>query len=131
MKYLIDSDWLIDVRANILPAYETINRLSADGIATSIITVGELYDGAIGSADSAATLMNLRQLLQTFPVLSLNDAIMETFARIRVPLRRQGLLIPDLDLLIAATALSYDLTLLSRNRRHFQRIPGLTLYQPT
>jgi tRNA(fMet)-specific endonuclease VapC len=131
VKYLVDSDWLIDVRANILPAYEMINRLSADGVATSIITVGELYDGAIGSADSAATLMSLRQVLGAFPVLPLNDAIMEAFAPIRVPLRRQGLLIPDLDMLIAATAISYDLTLLSRNRRHFQRIPGLALYQPT
>ncbi len=130
MKYLVDSDWLIDVRANIPSARETINRLSTDGIAASIITVGELYDGAIGSADSATALESLRRFLVTFPVLSLDDATMELFARIRVSLRRQGLLIPDLDLLIAATALSYNLTLLSRNRRHFQRIPDLKLYQP-
>jgi predicted nucleic acid-binding protein len=41
------------------------------------------------------------------------------------------LLIPYLDLLIAATALAYDLTLLTRNRRHFQRIPDLKLYEAT
>lgn len=131
MKYLVDSDWLIDVRAGIRSARDTIDRLSADGIATSIITVGELYDGAIGSADPEETLVNLRHSLQDFLILPLDDAIMETFARIRVSLRRQGMLIPDLDLLIASTALSHDLTLLSRNRRHFQRIPDLKLYQPT
>jgi predicted nucleic acid-binding protein len=36
-----------------------------------------------------------------------------------------------MDLLIAATALDHDLTLVTRNRRHFERIPDLTLYQPS
>lgn len=54
---------------------------------------------------------------------------MERFAGIRGDLRRRGQLIPDLDLLIAATALHHDLTLLTRNVRHFDRIPELRLYQ--
>jgi predicted nucleic acid-binding protein len=54
---------------------------------------------------------------------------MTTFARTRAGLRARGILIPDLDLLIAATALEHDLTLLTRNRRHFDRITGLKLYQ--
>ena len=131
MKYLVGSDWLIDMQAGILSARETIDLLSVDGIATSIITFGELYDGAVGSADPAKSLADLRQFLQVFPVLPLDDAIMETFARTRVSLRRQGLLISDLDLLIASAALSYNLTLLSRNRRHFARIPDLNLYEAT
>ena len=48
----------------------------------------------------------------------------------RAFLRRQGQLIPDLDLLIAATALAHDLTLVTRNRRHFSRILSLRLYEP-
>jgi predicted nucleic acid-binding protein len=40
-------------------------------------------------------------------------------------------LIPDVDLLIAATALEEDLTLVTRNTRHFERIPDLKLYQPS
>jgi predicted nucleic acid-binding protein len=43
-------------------------------------------------------------------------------------LRSRGLLIPDLDLFIAATALEHDLILLSRNRRHFDRISGLNIH---
>ena len=56
---------------------------------------------------------------------------MEQFARIRARLRRQGQLIPDLDLLIAATAVTHGLTLVTRNRRHFERIPELALYRPS
>jgi predicted nucleic acid-binding protein len=40
------------------------------------------------------------------------------------------MLIPDLDCLIAATAVHHHLILLTRNRRHFARIPDLRLYEP-
>jgi tRNA(fMet)-specific endonuclease VapC len=59
------------------------------------------------------------------------DQIVERFARQRAALRRQGQLIPDMDLLIAATALEENLTLVTRNIRHFERIPELRLYQPS
>ena len=36
----------------------------------------------------------------------------------------------DFDLHIAATALHHDLTLLTFNLRHFDRVPNLKLYQP-
>jgi len=55
---------------------------------------------------------------------------MERFAEIRSLLRRQGQLIADFDLLIAATALYYDLTLLTYNVRHFEQIPDLKYYKP-
>jgi tRNA(fMet)-specific endonuclease VapC len=63
-------------------------------------------------------------------LLTLDDPIMESFAELRAFLRRRGLLIPDFDLLIGATALHYDLTLLTFNCRHFERMPGVRLYQP-
>ncbi|MDQ2810105.1 MAG: type II toxin-antitoxin system VapC family toxin [Chloroflexota bacterium] len=40
------------------------------------------------------------------------------------------MLIGDADTLIAATALHHDLTLVTGNRRHFSRIPNLTLLTP-
>jgi tRNA(fMet)-specific endonuclease VapC len=44
-------------------------------------------------------------------------------------LRQQGQVLPAPDLLIGATALAYGLILVTRNLRHFQRIPGLRIYQ--
>jgi predicted nucleic acid-binding protein len=56
---------------------------------------------------------------------------MERFAQIRGslprPIRQQ---IGDLDILIAATCLEHNLTLLTRNLKEFQHIPHLKLYQP-
>jgi predicted nucleic acid-binding protein len=54
---------------------------------------------------------------------------MERFASLRASLRRRGELIPDFDIVIAATALVYDLTLLTYNLRHFSRIPDLRIHQ--
>jgi tRNA(fMet)-specific endonuclease VapC len=75
-------------------------------------------------------LVSFRQFLSPYRVLNLTDPIMERFAEVRSFLRRRGQLIPDFDLLIGATALHHDLTLLTFNRGDFQRIPELKLYQP-
>jgi tRNA(fMet)-specific endonuclease VapC len=75
-------------------------------------------------------LASYRRFLARFAVMPLSDPIMETFARIRRDLRDRGQFIPDFDLAIAATALHHDLTLLTRNERHFGRIPGLKLHRP-
>jgi len=76
-------------------------------------------------------LRAFRQFLAPFPILDLNEPIMERFAEIRSLLRRRGEIISDFDILIGATALFYDLTVLTYNKRHFKRIPDLKLYQPT
>jgi tRNA(fMet)-specific endonuclease VapC len=57
----------------------------------------------------------------------LDGGTAEVFGGVRADLRRQGKLIPDLDLLIAATALRHNLTVVNRDE-HFRRIPGLKLH---
>jgi predicted nucleic acid-binding protein len=54
---------------------------------------------------------------------------MRRFALIRGNLRNRGELIGDPDIMIAATGLHHNLTLVTRNVRHFERIAGLPLYQ--
>jgi tRNA(fMet)-specific endonuclease VapC len=130
VRYLVDSDWLIDA-ATVRPrAQRLLARLSAEGLAVSIIAVAEVYEGAFGTPDPDTALAGLREFISDFAILPLTDPISERFARLRFTLRRQGQLIPDMDLLIAATALEADLTLVTRNVRHFGRIPELKLYQP-
>ena len=106
-------------------------RLSDDGLAVSIIAVIEIYEGAFGSLDPQATLDGLRSFLGDFAILPVTDPIVAHFARLRASLRRDGQLIPDMDLLIAATAITEDLALITRNVRHFARLPDLQLYQPS
>lgn len=67
--------------------------------------------------------------LQDVDVVPLDVAIMRRFARLRGGLRAAGKPISDFDLLIAATALQYNLILVTRNLRHFERIVDLSIYQ--
>jgi predicted nucleic acid-binding protein len=130
MRYLLDADWVIDALVGRRSAVETLAALSGEGIAISWVTVGELYEGAMGSPDPEVHLAALREFLQPLYFPNLNDPIMERFAAIRSDLRRRGQIISDFDILLAATALQYDLIVLTRNVRHFNRIFHLTLYQP-
>ena len=130
MRYLLDADWIIQVLAGRREAVVAHKRINPEEIATSYITIGEIYDVAFSYANPQAHLQTFRQFLAPFPVLDLNEPIMERFAEIRSYLRRRGELISDFDILIGATAISYDLTVLTYNKRHFKRIPELKLSIP-
>ena len=87
-----------------------------------------MYEVAFAYANPQEHLASFRQFLPPFKVRSLTDPIMEKFAEVRAFLRRRGEIISDFDILIGATALAHDLTLLTYNTRHFKRIPHLKLY---
>lgn len=129
MSYLLDADWIIQALAGRPHATAALNRLAGTRIAISFFTVGEVYEGAFQSSNPQAHVDSFREFFRPFRIVNLNDAIMSEFAEIRALLRRQGNLIPDFDILIGATAVHYDLTLLTYNVRHFDRIPDLKLYQ--
>ena len=131
-QYLLDTDWIVDVLHGQEQATQTLLELAAFGLALSMITYGELYEGAHYARDPESALAGLRDFLAGKEILPLTLAIMERFAIVRGalprPIRRQ---VGDLDVLIATTALEHDLTLLTRNLRDFQHIPNLKLYQPS
>jgi tRNA(fMet)-specific endonuclease VapC len=114
-------------------ARDALERLAPQGLAVSIVSVAELYEGCLGRADPQRWLSTYRAFLAPFPILGLTDTVVERFGRERYRPRRLGLLVPDLDLMIAATTMELDLSLLTRNLRHFtsERFPGLRIYRPT
>lgn len=130
MSYLVDTDRVTDWLVGRPDATELLARLSLDGLSVSLITFGEVYEGIYFGRDSRASERGFRRFLLEVDVLPLSRAIMQRFAQVRGDLRRRGQLIGDTDILIAATAIQHDLTLLTRNTRHFERIANLKLYQP-
>ncbi len=130
MKYLVDSDWVVDYLIGKQQAIDLFSFVSQDGIAISLITFGEIYEGIYYGRDPQRSEAVFRQFLRSVDVLSLNRSIMQQFARIRGDLRRKGQIIGDPDIFIAATAIYHDLTLLTRNRKHYERIPTLKVEFP-
>ena len=130
MSDLLDTDYTADWLHGAARAAPLRPLLAAGQLAISLVTYGEIYEGIYFGRDPRASQKGFSDFLRSVDVFPLNRRIMQRFARIRGDLRRSGQLIGDPDLLIAATALHYHRSLITRNVRHFQRIAGLQLHQP-
>lgn len=129
MTYLIDSDWIADHLNERPEAVRLLGSLVDDGIAISLMTYGEIYEGIIWGRRWEALERAFLEPLRWTKVLPLDEEIMRRFAGIRGGLRRGGQTIGDPDIMIAATALHHDLTLVTRNLDHFRRVPDLRIYE--
>lgn len=95
--------------------------------ATSILVYGEVLEYLKGLPDYPQRHAQLRRLLRAIIPTIVTHAVMEQYADLRRQLRPPygpGL-IGDIDTLIAATALTNNLTLVTTDR-DFDRVPGLT-----
>jgi tRNA(fMet)-specific endonuclease VapC len=130
MTYLVDTDWVIDYLNAQPQAIATLQRLEPQGLAVSIITYAEVYEGILYGHNPAQAQRGFRHFLRPVDVLPINRRITHRFAAVRGGLPRNiRQQLGDMDLLIAATALHHGLTLITNNRRDFQYVPGLVLYQ--
>ena len=91
------------------------------------MSLAELYDGVAGAKEKHYAEQGLQSFLDDVEVLQVDDRVCRIFGAERARLRAAGNLIEDLDLLIGSTAMSYSLTLLTNNRRHFERMQGLDI----
>lgn len=128
MKYLIDTDWVIDHFNKVEKVTKTLEELAPRGLALSVISLAELYEGVYYSRDPVRSKTILREFLTSdLPVIKVDEEICKIFGKERGRLRRQGKSIGDFDLLIASTCLCYNLILLSNNRRHFEVVENLRI----
>jgi tRNA(fMet)-specific endonuclease VapC len=91
------------------------------------IVVAELLFGALRSRDVAKNLADVRAFVSGFRSLDFGAAAAEEYAKIRADLAAKGTPIGPNDLLIAASALTNGLTLVTHNTSEFSRVMGLTL----
>jgi len=110
-------------------AAEYIQRFDPEDIVISLVTVAEIYESVFNYANPEEHIKIFRSFLDNFQLLTLNLPIIEKFAEVRAYLRRRGEIISDFDILLGVTALHYDLIVLTYNKKHFERIPDLKLYQ--
>jgi tRNA(fMet)-specific endonuclease VapC len=128
MAYLLDADIIIEGLKGNGATLTLLSRIAPEELAISWPTLGEVYAGAYYSSNPDARLEQARGFLRSYARVGFDEAIMQRFGELRSFLRRRGQPITDIDLLIAATAVEYDFTLLTYNRRHFGRIPGLRVF---
>ncbi|MGH8059652.1 MAG: type II toxin-antitoxin system VapC family toxin [Candidatus Entotheonellia bacterium] len=127
IRYLIDTDWVIDHLHGIERVVNRLKELRSEGLFLSVISLAELYEGVYYSRDPDKSQVALEAFLEDVSVLGVDEEICKRFARERGRLRKEGKLIGDFDLLIGTTGLQHNLTVLTNNRRHFETIEGLQI----
>ena len=127
LVYLVDTDWVIDHFHGVESVTRKLEELRPAGLAMSIVSLAELYEGIHYSRDPARSHEVLARFLAGVAVLPLDEGICDRFGLERGRLRQQRLTVGDFDLLIAATCLHHRLTLCSNNRRHFEIVRGLEI----
>ena len=97
-------------------------------LSTASVVLGELFVWAYNRSDPTKVLNAIDELLsQEVSVLDFDRDCANEFGRVRIKLRRVGIEVPSVDLMIGSVALVYDLTLVTHNAADFRNIPGLRL----
>ena len=119
-----DSDVLIDFLEGRSPVANRIAlELDRGQLRTTVITRFELLAGA----KTARQLKLIGELLAALRCFPLDGTGADAAAEIRRTLERDGVGIGMADSLIAGIVVTHHGVLLTRNRRHFERVPGLSL----
>lgn len=127
LKFLLDTNMLSDlVRNPGGPVAKRISQVGEDTVCTSIVAAAELRYGAEKSGSDRLT-DRVELLLSAIEILAFEVPADHHYARLRNHLTRKGTPIGPNDLLIAAHALSEELTIVTANTREFTRVPGLAL----
>ena len=129
MKYLVYSDYVADYLKGRPIATDLLNMLFQDGIAISIISFAEVYEGIYYGHNRTHYTRIFQRFLHGVNVLGITRAIAKEYAFMRGELGRKGQLIDQPDLFIAATATCHHLTLVTRNIKDYERIPRLDIYK--
>ena len=131
MGLIFDTCILIQIeRSNTLPPFHPNN--SEESVYISAITASELLMG-VHYADTEARRIKrstfVESILAKIPILNFTKEIARVHAEISTYLSKQGKNIGAHDLIIAATAIAHDYTLLTANEKEFSRVPALKLAQ--
>jgi tRNA(fMet)-specific endonuclease VapC len=90
LSYLIDTDWVIDHFHSVEKVVDKLEELASDGLAVSIISLAELYEGIYYSIDPIGNEGALKEFLGGISVIGIDEGICKVFGKERGELRLKG-----------------------------------------
>jgi tRNA(fMet)-specific endonuclease VapC len=128
MEYLLDTNICIFlIRKKHPNMLQKLTQRSITDVGISSITVAELQFGVEKSSERAQNQQALDQFLVPLTALAFDQVAAAAYGQIRAYLESRGTPIGSLDTLIAAHALSRNLTLVTNNTAEFSRVPNLSV----
>lgn len=99
-------------------------------ISLSFVSVGELYAWSEKRQWSGRTLAKFEERLRAAVIIPYDLELCKTYGRVKSNLPK-GLTIPGNDLWIAVCAIRHSISLITHNRKHFEKVPNLNLISQT
>ncbi len=128
MKYLLDTNIVsYIIRERPIEVLEKFHSVTLNEVSVSSIVAAELWFGVAKSQFMSRNKAALEDFLFPITVIDFDSKAAKFCAVIRADLENKGTIIGANDLLIAAHALSLDLTLVTNNAREFERVNGLKI----
>ena len=125
VHYLIDTNIIIYRLKNLGNVNANFLKNKDNHMSLSVISYGELVFGAKKSKAVEKNMETVNAIKSIFPLLEITSEIMNIFGEIKAYTQKIGKTIDDMDLLIAATAITNNFTLVTHNMKHFENIPNL------
>ena len=125
MHYLIDTNIIIYRLKNLGNVNANFLKNKDKHMSLSVISYGELVFGTKKSKAVEKNMETVNAIKSIFPLLEITSEIMNIFGEIKAYTQKIGKTIDDMDLLIAATAITNNFTLVTHNTKHFKNIPNL------
>ena len=91
ITYLVDTDWVIHYLLGATPIKEELGRLRPEGLAVSIISLAEVYEGVFYSRDPEASRKGFTEFLEKISILGVDEDICQVFAKERGKLRKNAI----------------------------------------
>ncbi len=128
--YLFDTDILSNIvkRNPSEVLLVKVEKLPKELQHTTAINVGEIYYGAARS-DRRDTIIKAfeERVFPNVNIVSFDETSGKIFGELKAKLEKQGAVCSEPDLRIAAIAVQHEFILVTRNEKHFKRIPGLSV----
>lgn len=125
-RYLLDTNICIYIAKHNPPAVRArFAQHSANELAMSVITLGELRYGAEKSQAKEKALKVIEALANSMRIEELSEDVAEHYGHIRAELQKSGQMIGNNDLWLAAHARSQGWVLVTNNEREFLRVANL------
>jgi predicted nucleic acid-binding protein len=106
-------------------ATDLLSQFVEEPLSVSIFVVCELEFGAVRSQRRDRERRRVASISAAIPIVYPDKRFAGVYAETRRMMQDAGRAIPDIDLLIAVTALIDKAPLVTGNRKHFQAVPGL------
>ena len=98
-------------------------------VSTTVVNLCELYSGAYGSRNPQKELAKVQDMVSDLGLLELDAGAAKRYGELVNDAALKRAPIGDFDLIIASIALEQGEKLVTRNVRHFSRVPGLATEQ--